>query len=183
MTAIKKYILKPISNDLITKRENSVTTTYNSAKHWNTCMANKPCKIIAIILIVLCAIIVFWLLGSLLKALRSGCEGIYGFFCWPCSMRSNRAPVNAQPQYVQPQYVQQPNYYQQPQQPAYTQNRNDYNRVFEDDYQMESTQDFDLEEQKRKSLKKKQATENENNDNQSWLNYNPFSSDNHKSKY
>lgn len=31
MTAIKKYILKPISNDLITKRENAVSTTYNSA--------------------------------------------------------------------------------------------------------------------------------------------------------
>lgn len=178
MTAIKKYILKPISNDLITKRENGVSNTYKSAKHWNTCMANKPCKIIAIILIVICAIIVFWLLGSLLKVLRSGCEGIYGFFCWPCSMGSNRTPSN-----VQPQYVQQPNYYQPPPQPVYTQNRNDYNRVFEDDYQMESTQDFDLEEQKRKSLKKQQATKNENNDNQSWFNYNPFSSDNQKSQY
>ncbi|GMM42381.1 hypothetical protein FOG50_01508 [Hanseniaspora uvarum] len=184
MTAIKQYLLKPTSS-IPTKRSisSSVSGTYDSAKHWNTCMANKPCKIIAIILIVICAIVVFWLLGSLLKVLRSGCEGFYGVCCWPCSMNSNRSPSNTHTTYVQPQQ-QPPVYYQQQPQPVYTSNRNDYNRVFEDDYQMESTQDFDLEEQKRKSMRKNQKTQQENNnDNESWYNYNPFSSDHKQSKY
>ena len=144
-------------------------------------MANRPCKIIAIILVVIGAIILFWLLGSLLRAIRSGCEGFYEFFCWPCSRNSNRTPSNTHTTYVQPQQPQ-PVYYQP--QPSYTSNRNDYNRVFEDEYQMESTKDFDLEEQKRKSQRKKQLNQIEdNNDNQSWFNYNPFSSDQKQSKY
>ncbi len=76
-----------------------------------------------------------------------------------------------------------PVYYQQQPQPVYTSNRNDYNRVFEDDYQMESTQDFDLEEQKEICEKKPKTQQENNNDNESWYNYNPFSSDHKQSKY
>ena len=186
MTRVADFILKPPPSVTIVQRSwtSDVGSTVKSAKHWDTCMANKACKIIAIVFIAIAGLIVFWLLGSFFRCLRTGCEGWYSFFCWPCQCGNNRRSIQQQqqpmappPQYVatpQPQWnsnlAGQGNYY------TNDRNRNDYGRVFEEDLELE-TQDFDLEAQKQKSEQKlKEKAKQDNSDTASWFSYNPFGS-------
>lgn len=180
MSRVSEFVLKQPSATIVQRSwTSSVGNTVTSAKHWNTCMANKPCKIIAIIFIVIGGILVFWLLGSIFSCLRTGCEGWVSFFCWPCeASRNSRSQQQPATQYIVPQQQQwnsnsggQGNYY------TNDRDRNDYGRVFEEDLELE-TQDFDLEAQKQKSSKKQSQAAVDNSDNSSWFNYNPFASKN-----
>lgn len=61
-----------------------VKNTTRSFKSWDKCMDDKPCKIIAIVGIVLAAIFGMYLVGGLLYFLRSGVTNISEFICWCC---------------------------------------------------------------------------------------------------
>ncbi|SCU86182.1 LAMI_0D00782g1_1 [Lachancea mirantina] len=71
-----------------------VSSTAKSFEHWDTCMANKTCKIIAIVGIVLASIVAFWIVGSLLRCIRQGSEGFADFCCWCCGSSRRRARVD-----------------------------------------------------------------------------------------
>ncbi|XBW35226.1 hypothetical protein QEN19_000789 [Hanseniaspora menglaensis] len=178
MSQVSGFVLTSSSAATLTKRglTSDVSSTVKSAKHWDTCMANRPCKIIAIVFIVIGGILAFWLIGSILRCLKTGCEGWISFCCWPCqnkshSSRQQQLPPPIQPQYTIPQHQQQWNSNGAGRNPYYANenNQNDYGRVYEDQLELE-TQDFDLEAQKQKSTKKLQQVDNE--DTSSWFNYN-----------
>lgn len=58
-----------------------VVSTANSFKHWNTCMDNKTCKIVAIVGIVIAIIVLIWIIGGLARCLCQGITGICEMFC------------------------------------------------------------------------------------------------------
>ncbi|KAG0661813.1 hypothetical protein C6P44_002674 [Monosporozyma unispora] len=146
---------------MLTKRgwTDGITHTAKSFKNWNSCMADRPCKIIAIVGIVLASILGLWLIGSLLTCIRQGFTGIGGFLCWCCnSNNSSQQQLRNNQQYnpTPPNIVYQPvehgyynniqGYNQEPQ--YYNENDNDNknrNSVFE------LEEDFDLEGQRTKS--------------------------------
>lgn len=156
-----------------------VKQTAKSFKNWNSCMADKPCKIIAIVGICLACIVGLWLIGGLLTCIRQGVTGISGFICWCCNCnernagytRNNSINYNTEynPQVVpsyQPQqpmvYRSPPNVVYQPIEPGYyvesNQNVQDYG-YYSDKKQksnsvFELEQDFDLEDQRRKSQRR-----------------------------
>lgn len=143
--------------------------TGKSFKNWNTCMNDKPCKIIAIVGIVLACIVGMWLIGGLLTCFRQGVTGIAEFCCWCCncnrqSQRNDTMMMNNQG-YIQPQnrmtsngYQQVPDIVYQPiryPESAYYGNGNDTSYYDEsvkpnnnEVYEME--QDFDIEAQRQK---------------------------------
>ncbi|CAL9735142.1 hypothetical protein MOSE0_G07954 [Monosporozyma servazzii] len=149
------------------KREwtDGITHTAKSFKNWDSCMADKPCKIIAIVGIVLASILGIWLVGSLLTCLRQGFSGIGGFICWCChSGNSGSGSGSSQPgqQYA----AQPPNVVYQPVEPAGYYQRaasTAKHQGEEPQYYSEASasahrssvfeleQDFDLEAQKQKS--------------------------------
>lgn len=159
------------------KREwtDGITHTAKSFKNWDSCMADKPCKIIAIVGIVLASILGIWLVGSLLTCLRQGFSGIGGFICWCChSGNSGSGSGGSQPgqQYAAQPAVnhhygyggQPPNVVYQPVEPAgYYQRAGAKYQGQEPQYYSEASasahrssvfeleQDFDLEAQKQKS--------------------------------
>ncbi|CCC68770.1 hypothetical protein NCAS_0B06860 [Naumovozyma castellii] len=139
-----------------------IVNTGKSFKNWDSCMNDKPCKIIAIVGICLAVIVGLWLIGALLTCFRQGVTGIGSFICWCCSSssRSQRQQQMAQQQNYNPampsqvvyQPVQQPEsaYYNRQADSFYDERtpgnkRDDKNEVFE------LEQDFDLEKQKAKS--------------------------------
>lgn len=154
-----------------------VKTTAKSFKNWNSCMADKPCKIIAIIGICLACIVGLWLIGGLLTCIRQGVTGITGFICWCCNCteRSNRySNSNHNSEYnpqMAPSYQpQQPMVYRSPPDVVYqpiergyyaesTQNVPDYGyyskRNQKSNSVFELEQDFDLEDQRTKSQNRK----------------------------
>lgn len=135
-------------------------STAKSFRSWDTCMDNKACKIIAIVGIVLASIVVIWIVGSLLRCFKEGASGIAEFFCWCCcsnkSKRRDMMPQQHMPANNPPTVIYQP--IQQPQTAyyrgtdAYYDERGDSPNRKSDLYEVE--QDFDLEEQRRKTARK-----------------------------
>ncbi|CCH41858.1 hypothetical protein BN7_1397 [Wickerhamomyces ciferrii] len=68
---------------LLSKRAftSDVVSTAESFKHWDTCMDNKTCKIVAIVGIVVAAIVLFGIFGVLLRCFCCGVEGIWSACC------------------------------------------------------------------------------------------------------
>ncbi|KAK5780970.1 Pin2p PWA37_001881 [Arxiozyma heterogenica] len=154
-----------------------VKNTAKSFKNWNSCMADKPCKIIAIVGICLACIVGLWLIGGLLTCVRQGVTGISGFICWCCNCneRDNSYPNNnynhGYNPHMTPSYQpQQPMMYRSPPDVVYqpiergyyeesTQNIPDYGYYSERNQKSNSVfeleQDFDLEGQRIKAQQKK----------------------------
>ncbi|KAH3672423.1 hypothetical protein WICMUC_004259 [Wickerhamomyces mucosus] len=84
---------KEIYSQLIPR---SLTSTAESFKHWNTCMDNKVCKIVAIVGIVLAAIVVISLIGVLLRLVCCGAKGFLELCCCCCSCCANVAESSNQ---------------------------------------------------------------------------------------
>lgn len=88
----------------------SVTSTADSFKSWDTCMDNKVCKIVAIVGIVLASIFALYIIGAILHCFQSGVTNIYEFFCWCClcnRKRNDQQPLQTCPQNT-PMVVYQP---------------------------------------------------------------------------
>ncbi|SMN18944.1 similar to Saccharomyces cerevisiae YOR104W PIN2 Protein that induces appearance of [PIN+] prion when overproduced [Maudiozyma saulgeensis] len=154
-------------------------TTGKSFKNWNSCMNDKACKIIAIVGIVLAVIVGLWLIGGLLTCFRQGVTGIAEFCCWCCHCNNNRNNNNSNmmmnnngyaPAGMQnnngyqsaPDIVYQPIRY--PESAYYGNTNNDQDLYYDegnpngknkkDSEVFEMEQDFDLEDQRKKSLKR-----------------------------
>lgn len=140
-----------------------VESTAESFKSWDTCMDDKACKIIAIVGIVVASIVAIWLIGALLTCFRQGVSGIGEFCCWCCNCNSRRGtqmePVNygyntrsmvgGNPATVVYQPIQPPEsaYYRQAED-SYYDERHKSREIFE------LEQEFDLEKQRQKSMKR-----------------------------
>ncbi|SCW02447.1 LAFE_0F06634g1_1 [Lachancea fermentati] len=131
-----------------------ITSVAESFKSWDTCMDNKVCKIIAIVGIVLAVIVGIWIVGSLLRCFKDGATGITEFFCWCCGSGRKRAAQDQSMRTQQtgnpPMVVYQP--IQQPQN-AYYPDESYYDERYNGKVK-EIEQDFDLEAQRNKSLKR-----------------------------
>lgn len=155
-----------------------IKQTAKSFKNWNSCMADKPCKIIAIVGICLACIVGLWLIGGLLTCIRQGVTGIGGFICWCCncserntSSYSDNNHNNEYTPHMVPAYQpQQPMMYRSPPDVVYQpikrgyyeeshQNVPDYGYYSEGNQRSNSVfeleQDFDLEGQRIKSQRRK----------------------------
>lgn len=162
--------------------------TGKSFKNWDSCMNDKACKIIAIVGICLACLVGLWLVGAILTCFRQGVTGIFEFCCWCgrcCGNSSEQARAANNPAMVnagyqgyapQPNVVYQPIQY--PENAYYANNDNSFyseggartntataqssprklaqttSEVFE------LEQDFDLENQRRKSMKKNKNKKN-----------------------
>ncbi|AQZ13876.1 PIN2 (YOR104W) [Zygosaccharomyces parabailii] len=142
---------------------NDVESTAKSFKSWDSCMNDKPCKIIAIIGIALASVVFLWLLGALLTCFRQGVTGIGEFCCWCCNCRSRRGTqmqpanygyntrsmVGGNPATVVYQPIQPPeSAYYRPGDDSYYDERHKSKEIFE------LEQEFDLEKQRQKSMKR-----------------------------
>lgn len=145
---------------------NDVQDTAKSFGSWDSCMNDKPCKIIAIVGIVVASIVVIWLIGGLLTCFRQGVTGIGGFFCWCCNCKPRSRGTQMQPVndgYLHPRRSMAGNpatvIYQpiQPPESAYYRHGNDsyYDDGNKSGEIFELEQEFDLEKQRQKSLKRK----------------------------
>lgn len=70
--------------------ENSVKSTAESFKSWDTCMDNKTCKIVAIVGIVLAALVILWLVCGIINCVCCGVRTCAGVFC--CCLTCCRGP-------------------------------------------------------------------------------------------
>lgn len=154
-------------NNLHYKRNfiDGVKQTGKSFKNWDSCMNDKPCKIIAIVGICLASILGLWLIGALLTCCRQGFTGIFDCFFWCCSKRRQNAnmthPANNQGQSYQvpPNVVYQP--VQAPvhdhRRDIYFENDHSYNNheSYNNNEVYEIEQDFNLNEYKKKSEQNK----------------------------
>lgn len=61
-----------------------VTSTADAFKHWDTCMDNKTCKIVAIVGIVLAALVCFWIISTLVSCICLGISCIEALCCCCC---------------------------------------------------------------------------------------------------
>lgn len=59
-------------------------STADSFKHWNTCMDNRTCKIVAIVGIVLAVIFLFWIISTLIRCLCMGVSCLEALCCSCC---------------------------------------------------------------------------------------------------
>ncbi|KAH3901419.1 Pin2p SCDLUD_002911 [Saccharomycodes ludwigii] len=98
-----------VNHSLNSKRSewDDALDTAKSFKSWSTCMDNKACKIIVIVLIVIGSIIAIWIIGSLLRMLKYGVSGIFEFFCWCYPKNSRNSGINNDQMYPM-MYNQQP---------------------------------------------------------------------------
>ncbi|ODQ82695.1 hypothetical protein BABINDRAFT_159222 [Babjeviella inositovora NRRL Y-12698] len=64
-----------------------VVSTADSFKSWDTCMGNKTCKIIVIVLIVIGALLVLWVVSTLLRCLCCGVACLEAC-CFCCCRRT-----------------------------------------------------------------------------------------------
>lgn len=92
-----------------------VTSTASSFKHWDTCMDNKVCKIVAIVGIVLAALVAFWLVATVVRCCCMGVSCLEALCC--CCCRSANKQYVEKP--VQSPYAN-PNMYAPPAAPDYT---------------------------------------------------------------
>lgn len=115
----------------------SVVSTAQSFKSWDTCMDNKVCKIVAIVGIVLAGLVVLWAISTIIRCACLGLTCLEALCCCCCRSASKDYHEKQLPQDnpfmygngrnggynqgYQPGY-QQPSYersYEAPQQPAY----------------------------------------------------------------
>ncbi|KAK6199317.1 uncharacterized protein RJT21DRAFT_45909 [Scheffersomyces amazonensis] len=92
------YIQDIVERDSFTQ---DVKSTAQSFRHWDTCMANRTCKIVAIVGICLASLFVLWMLMTFIQCLCMGATCIEALCCC-CCRNSNRPVYSAPPQ--QPQY-------------------------------------------------------------------------------
>ncbi|RLV92020.1 PSI+ induction protein 2 [Spathaspora sp. JA1] len=94
----------------------NVKSTAQSFRSWDTCMANRTCKIVAIVLIVLGGLIVMWALTTVFQCLFMGAKCIDACCCC-CCRNTTRTQYVEKPQQDYPN----PNMY-----PPHTQQRYAY---------------------------------------------------------
>lgn len=153
------------ARDLVARSfSNNVQDTAKSFSSWDSCMNDKACKIIAIVGIAVASVVAIWLIGGLLTCFRQGVTGIGEFCCWCCVCRPRNRGTQMQP--VNDGYSRRPMagnpatvIYQpiQPPESAYYRQGNDsyYNEGTKSGEIFEMEQEFDLEKQRQKSLKRK----------------------------
>lgn len=73
-----------------------VTSTADSFKSWDTCMDNKTCKIVAIVLIVLAGLFVFWILSTIIRCLCCGVTCLEALCCCCCRSANRGRSRNIQ---------------------------------------------------------------------------------------
>lgn len=85
-----------------------VKSTAESFKHWDTCMDNKTCKIVAIVGFVLAGLLLLWLLSSVIMCLCMGVTCLEALCCCCCrKAHRDRYVEPAQPYMNQNMYPQQ----------------------------------------------------------------------------
>ncbi len=95
--------------------ESDVTSTANSFKHWDTCMDNKVCKIIAIVGIVLAVILFLWIVLALVRCICMGITGCCELCCFCCMCcRRNQSYRNIEQNKKYDEAINNPNMYGQP---------------------------------------------------------------------
>ena len=77
-----------------------IQDTGQSFRSWDSCMANKACKIIAIVGICLAGVFFLWLVGAILSCLREGVTNIATFFCWCFGCRRSSSNTSSAPQVI-----------------------------------------------------------------------------------
>ncbi|KAK6462093.1 hypothetical protein DFJ63DRAFT_313241 [Scheffersomyces coipomensis] len=90
----------------------NVKSTAQSFEHWDTCMANRTCKIVAIVGICLAGLFVLWLVFAFVQCLCLGATCIEALCCCCCGgcCRPKQQQVYAPPP-QQPQPMYNPNMY------------------------------------------------------------------------
>lgn len=147
-----------------------VKQTGKSFRNWDSCMNDKPCKIIAIVGICLAGVLGLWLIGALLTCCRQGFTGIFDCFFWCCARNRPKNSITSPPNVNQGQsYQVPPNVVYQPVQAPVHDNRRDV--YFENDHSYgnnsevyEIEQDFNLDDYKKKSEQKNKKTPYPKND-------------------
>lgn len=139
-----------------------IKNTGKSFKSWDSCMNDKPCKIIAIVGICLAAVVGLWLIGGILTCFRQGVTGVGQFLCWCCNCNgSSKGGVQQHQNAYVPQQPAQV-IYQPIQPPESVYYRNDPNSFYSEPHGgdtgksevFELEQEFDLEKQRAKSQKR-----------------------------
>lgn len=115
-----------VMNTILSKR----FTEDDVKSSWDKCMDNKTCKIVAIVLIVVGGLILFWLISTLFQVLCCGIKCLNAIFCCfgsccCCGDRNNTRDMSGEKGY---EYQQNGNrgYVNQPQ-PVYYQESNNAN--------------------------------------------------------
>ncbi|KAK9464157.1 uncharacterized protein V1516DRAFT_669720 [Lipomyces oligophaga] len=132
-------LVKRNTSDDLDDAKDKVVSFAESFKHWDTCMDNTGCKVIAIVGIILAVIVAFTLLTWIFRIVLCGAQQA----CWCCNQcahccqsrsdpraRATPAPNNA---YAIPNH--QP-YYSGPPAPPDDRFRRSYNRFKGDDIEM-----------------------------------------------
>lgn len=103
--------------DSVFKRDvaGDVRSTAQAFRSWDTCMADRPCKIIAIVLIVLGCLIVMWALSTVIRCMCLGFSCLEALCCCCCRSASKEYHEKQVP-------YNNPNMYMPPAQPIYHQN-------------------------------------------------------------
>lgn len=76
-------------------------STAGSFKSWDTCMDNKTCKIVAIVLIVIAVLICFWIISTLVRCCCMGVSCLEALCCCCCRAANSRRRSSP---YVEKQY-------------------------------------------------------------------------------
>ncbi|KAG7665165.1 uncharacterized protein J8A68_001221 [[Candida] subhashii] len=98
----------------------SAKSTAEAFKSWDTCMANRTCKIVAIVLIVVGSLFVIWILTTLFQCIFMGAKCLDALCCCCCRKANRLQREPAQTTYVNPNMyppTTQPRYAYQPQPP------------------------------------------------------------------
>lgn len=107
-------------NDLVLRSINDdvtlVKTTAQSFKSWDTCMANKTCKIVAIVGIVLGSLLIFWIVATFVQCCCMGVSCIQALCCC-CCRSTGRTQYIEKP--VEPSPYNNPNMYPPQRGPVY----------------------------------------------------------------
>lgn len=82
------HLLASVSEKL--PRSIDVSSTAQAFKSWDTCMANKTCKIIAIVGIVLASLLVFWIVATLVQCICMGVACLEALCCCCCRSGNGR---------------------------------------------------------------------------------------------
>lgn len=79
-----EFCYKNIAHNALSARSlftDKVESTADSFKSWDTCMDNKTCKIVAIVGIVLAALVLFWIISTVIRCLCLGFTCVEALFC------------------------------------------------------------------------------------------------------
>ncbi|EGW30731.1 uncharacterized protein SPAPADRAFT_62589 [Spathaspora passalidarum NRRL Y-27907] len=92
------YLLDIDKRDVFTNAK----TTAQAFRSWDTCMANRTCKIVAIVLIVLGGLLVIWVVTTIFQCLFMGAKCIDACCCCCCRNSNKNAYVEKQSDYPNP---------------------------------------------------------------------------------